>query len=227
MKLLITCILFFLFSSCFLENNGDDCMGGACCCSNQIVDTIEPTDSNYFPDKIRQQIIFASKTDSTIFQCYTIGINKNAKLVKVGTKAEQVRCGTDYCDFLVNNIPQNIIYNTLGKNEILKIGRQTEIILKYTYSYSYDYAVSEYSFINILGSQFYFKSNSFNINDSNNVTFNQSLNIENNLFSEVFVLEKDTLKLPSFQPFKCYYSKKNDGLIGFELKNGSKFFRVN
>jgi hypothetical protein len=202
-------------------------MGGACCCSDQIVDTIEPNDSNYFPNKIRQQLIFISKTDSTIFQCYTVGINKNGKLIKVGTKAEQVKCGTDYCDYLVNNIPQNIIYNSIDNKEVLKIVRQTDINLKYTSSYSYNYGISEYSFVNILGTQFYFKSNSFNINDSNKVTFNSSINLDNNLFTEVFILEKDTSYLSNNQPFKCYYSKMNDGLIGFEFKNGNKYFRLN
>lgn len=213
-----------LLMSCSGGYDGD-CSTGACCCSDKTLENIEPSDSNYFPKKIRQQFYFTSNTDTTLFKCYTEGIVKTPYLIKVGTKAEQVNCGTDYCNYLVNIIPQSIVYNSTQNIEIIKIVRQPIVSLKYASIYSYNYTVSEYSFINILGTKFYFKGSNFEANDSNKITFNSAIDIENSSYSDVYVLEKDTFDVSKNQPYKCYYSIKNDGLIGFKMKNGNVFIR--
>lgn len=225
MRIYLALVILFFSLSCSRQY-GDDCSGGACCCSDEIVKTVVPSDSNYLPFKVRQQLLFTSGADSIVYNGYTNGIIKTPVLVEVGTKSEVVPCGIDLCKYFVNNISENLVYYSTDNNEIFRIAMQTLIKKKFVNGYSYDYTVSEVSFIDILGTRFFLNATNFNPNDSNNIQYYTVLNINSKSYSNVFKIERDSSMLVNTQPFKCYYSRSEDGLIGFELKNGIEYFRV-
>lgn len=208
---------------------GDSCGDGGtdCCCDNEVVVSLT-VDTDFFPINVRQQLIFAPSDSSKVLVCYTNGRGFRTNNIVIGEKHKQEKCGDKRCDYNLALNFREIDY--LGDSQLLIFSLTCDDIIKTNGRGNYKkyaYTAVKRNFIRILSKRFYFASPDFNVLDSNQIIFHSSLSIDNTSYNNVYELVIDSNKVLSGEPYKCYYSGTNDGILGFDTRNGPTYRRIN